>query len=104
MPRVVSFTGKHGAAALIIAMSSIVWVAEILRQTVGLGKFPGSYLPAWVSVAWFFCMLAAPVVSLLLAVLVAVDRREHFTAGFGAAVIYGCTPALLFFGYVLVLN
>ncbi len=104
MSRAISSTGKHGAVALIVAMSSIVWIAEILRWTVGVGKYPGSYLPDWVMVAWCFCMLATPVVSLFLAVRIAADRRERFTAGFCVAVIYGFTPALLFFGYVLALN
>jgi hypothetical protein len=81
-----------------------VWIIEILRWTVGYGKVPGTHLPDWVSVAWMLCLLGSPAVSVLLGVLIAVDRRERFSGGFFVAFLYGCSPVFLLLAYGAVLG
>lgn len=85
-------------------MASVVWIAEIVRWTIYYGKVPGSYMPDWMATTWVICLLGSPIVSLILAIIIGLDRRERFTPGFGAAVVIGCSPVILFLSYLIVLN
>ena len=95
-------SGKHGAAVLIVSMASLVWILEILRWTEYFGKYSGSYMPNWMPVAWFFCMIVTPILSIILRIIMKFDRGEKVTPWFQAAMYYGCSPALLFGGYLVV--
>jgi len=97
-------SGRQGAAVLVAVIASIVWIAEILRWTIYDGKVPGSYMPDWMAATWILCLLGSPIVSLILALIIGLDRRERFTPGFTAAIVYGCSPGLLFACYLIVLR
>jgi len=85
-------------------MASIVWICEILRWTLYYGKVPGSHMPDWMAAGWMLCLLGSPIVSVVLALIIGFDRHERFTPGFAAAVVYGCSPMLLFACYLIVLQ
>jgi hypothetical protein len=97
-------SGRQGAAALVTVGASFVWVAEILRWTIYNGKVPGSHMPDWMTTIWMLCLLGTPIVSVFLALIIGLDQRERFTSGFSAAIMYGCSPGILFAYYLIVLG
>ena len=99
MPQIETISGKQGAAAFIVLMASFAWVGAVLNHTTYNGKWAGEHAPDWFAVAWMFCLFVSPMVSLMLALIIGVDRRERFTSGFVAAMIYGCSPLPFYIGY-----
>ena len=99
-----SISGRQAATVLIAAIASTVWISEILRWTYYDGKVPGSYMPDWMAMTWILCLLGSPIVSIILVLIIALDRRERFTPAFTAAIMYGFSPWLLFAYYLIVIR
>lgn len=88
-------SGKHGAAGLIVCMASLVWIIMILGGTIYETKTWGLGMPYLMWVAYLFCLVATPILSIMLSIIIHFDRHERLTEGFLLSMLYGLSPALV---------
>ena len=86
---------RTAAEWMIVGIASMVWILEILAWTIGMGKFPGSYLPSWVSAVSFSGMVMAPVAALLVGLMILVSTLERFNLRLALIVLFGLSPLLI---------
>ena len=94
-------SGQQSGALLLVLGSVTFWIVEILRWTMYYGKVAGSHIPDWLGVTWILILFGLPLVSMVMLIIVGLDKRERWTFGFIIAVLFGFSPLVVIFGHFI---